>query len=115
MLCCLLAGFTVNGWAGEADVVAATAMCDANRVCTFSVTVKHEDTGWEHYADHWRVLTVAEEEIGKRVLLHPHVSEQPFTRTLDGVSVPSTADQVVIEAHDNVHGYGGIKRTINLP
>lgn len=93
----------------------AAASCDADRTCTFNVTVKHEDTGWAHYVDHWRVLTSEQGELGKRILLHPHVSEQPFTRSLSGISVPLDVKQVFIEVHDSVHGYGGKKWTVNLP
>jgi hypothetical protein len=29
----------------------------------FSVTISHPDTGWEHYADGWRVLDMAGNEL----------------------------------------------------
>ena len=45
-------------------------------------------------------------ELGYRKLLHPHVNEQPFTRSLGGVSVPDGMTEVVIRAHDSVHGWG---------
>ena len=43
---------------------------------------------------------------GERVLLHPHVDEQPFTRSLSGVAIPSDVEQVTVRAHDNVDGWG---------
>ena len=101
--------------ADEAEVIAATAECDSSRVCTFSVTVQHSDTGWEHYADHWRVLDPNGDELGKRILLHPHVTEQPFTRSLSGTQIPQGIDQVTIEAHDKVHEYGGAKLVVEIP
>lgn len=73
---------------------------------TFSVTVRHADTGWEHYADGWKVFAMDGTELGYRELLHPHVQEQPFTRSLGGVEVPDGATQVILRAHDNVHGWG---------
>lgn len=115
MICLPLAWASIDCHAGEADVVSAFATCDSHRTCTFTVTIKHEDTGWEHYADHWRVLTSAQDELGKRILFHPHVSEQPFTRSLSGVSIPLDIKQVIVEAHDSIHGYGGEKRMVNLP
>ena len=49
---------------------------------TFSVTVRHNDEGWDHYADIWQVLHPETGEVlGERVLLHPHDTEQPFTRS----------------------------------
>ncbi len=92
-------------WAGEVSVLDATAVCSQD-ACTINATLSHADSGWDHYADHWRVLTPEGEEIGRRVLLHPHVNEQPFTRGLTRIRIPQGLKHVDIEAHDNVHGYG---------
>jgi hypothetical protein len=100
--------------AGEVQVVDAKASCGSGG-CSFSATLLHEDTGWDHYADHWRVLTPDGDEIARRVLYHPHVDEQPFTRSLGGVNVPQGIDKVIIEGHDKVHGYGGQRFTVELP
>lgn len=99
---------------GEADVVSAEAECSGSR-CRFSVTVAHADTGWDHYADHWRILAPDGTELGRRVLLHPHVGEQPFTRRLDGVEVPENLTEIMIEAHDSRHDYGGAVIRVTLP
>ena len=79
------------------------------------MSVSHGDTGWDHYADHWRVLDPDGNELGKRILLHPHVTEQPFTRSLSGVHVPSHIKQITVEAHDKVHEYGGTKLVVPVP
>ena len=105
---------TAQLWAGEADVVDAKARC-TQRVCTISATVRHDDTGWDHYANHWRVLTPEGEEIARRVLYHPHENEQPFTRSLGQVRIPPGVDRVLIEAHDSVHDFGGQRFTLQLP
>jgi len=89
--------------AGEVEIVKATAT-QSGGSWTFSVTLKHGDTGWDHYADMWQVLSPEGELLGERVLLHPHVDEQPFTRTLSGVTVPQGVSEVVIRARDTVHG-----------
>ena len=81
------------GQSGEVQVVGAKASC-GGAGCSFSVTLLHEDTGWDHYADHWRVLTPDGDEIARRVLYHPHVDEQPFTRSLGGVDVPPGIEKV---------------------
>lgn len=99
--------------AGEAHVVAARARCDAARVCRFEVTVRHADEGWDHYADRWEVLAPDGRVLATRVLLHPHVGEQPFTRTLAGVTIPPGVERVHLRAHDLVHGFGG--RELDLP
>lgn len=71
----------------------------------FDVTLEHADTGWDHYADGWEVMSPAGDVLGKRVLAHPHVDEQPFTRSLSGVRIPQGVNTVTIRAHDSVHGY----------
>jgi len=100
--------------AGPADVVEASARCEGS-VCTFEVTVRHADTGWDHYADAWEVLAPDGEVLGRRVLHHPHVEEQPFTRQLRGVEVPEGVREVRIRARDSVHGFGGREAEVPLP
>jgi hypothetical protein len=101
--------------AGEADVLAAKATCNADRVCRFSVTVRHADVGWDHYADRWEVLTESGEVLGTRVLRHPHVNEQPFTRFLAGAKIPEGIRRVRIRAHDSVHSHGGAEVVVEVP
>jgi len=71
---------------------------------TVRVTLKHNDTGWDHYADAWRIVDVDGKVLGKRVLYHPHENEQPFTRSLAGVKLEEDAI-IYVEAHDKVHGW----------
>ena len=73
---------------------------------TFHVTISHADEGWDHYADGWGVYTKEGRELGYRVLHHPHVTEQPFTRSLSNVIVPGGVSSVVIVPRDSVHGTG---------
>lgn len=73
----------------------------------FDVTLSHPDTGWDHYADGWRVLDMAGNELGLRVLFHPHVEEQPFTRALDKVQIPQGTGQVQVQARCLVDGWSG--------
>lgn len=101
--------------AGEADVIAVDTHRSSDGTYRFDVTVRHLDTGWEHYADRWDVVAPDGTVIASRVLAHPHVNEQPFTRSLSGVRVPDGVNQVTIRAHDNVHKLGGNTITINIP
>lgn len=86
-------------------IEAATARPGADG-WTFSVTLSHPDSGWEHYADGWEVLGPDGTRLGLRELAHPHVNEQPFTRSLSGVSVPEGLDEVQIRARCNTDGWG---------
>ena len=78
------------------------------------VTLKHEDTGWKHYADGWRLVDSNGDEIGKRTLYHPHVNEQPFTRSLTGFYLAKEMKTIFVEAHDLKHGWSADKVEIDL-
>jgi len=80
----------------------------------FDVTLSHGDTGWDDYADGWRVLDSNGKELGLRTLAHPHVNEQPFTRSLSGVEIPDDMKEVGIQARDSVGGWGPEIRKVKL-
>ena len=80
----------------------------------FSATVSHNDEGWEHFADAWEVIDLDGVQLGYRQLAHPHVNEQPFTRSQCNIKIPSYISQVFVRAKCNKHGYGGQAFTVNL-
>lgn len=94
-------------FAGEADVLKVSVERKQGRIFTFHVTVRHNDTGWKHYANKWDVVGPDGTIYATRVLYHPHETEQPFTRSLSGVKIPQGVKIVTVRAHDLVHGYGG--------
>lgn len=101
--------------AGEASVLDATAQAVAGGTYAISATVNHVDEGWTHYADKWEVLTPDGRVIATRTLYHPHVDEQPFTRSLGRVEVPIGVTEVTIRANCSVHGPGQRTFTLALP
>jgi len=79
-----------------------------------AVELRHQDSGWEHYADAWRLVTASGTVLATRVLRHPHVDEQPFTRSLAGVEIPNDIKVIFIEAHDKVHGWAKKRLRVDL-
>lgn len=71
----------------------------------FDVTLTHPDSGWDHYADGWRIEDASGNQLGLRALAHPHVDEQPFTRSLAGVAIPDDIAQVYVRARCNIDGW----------
>jgi hypothetical protein len=104
-----------RAWAGEADVVDVEVSRSGDGTWHFDVTVRHADTGWDHYADAFEVVAPDGTVLGTRTLLHPHVDEQPFTRSLSGVEIPAGIGEVTVRAHDSVDAYGGAELTVALP
>lgn len=113
----LVACFSLSAalWAGQADVLNAEVQRGADGTFRFSVTLRHDDSGWDHYADRWDVLAPDGTLLAERVLLHPHVGEQPFTRSLSGVEIPPTIRNVTIRGGDSEHGFGGAELRLALP
>ncbi|MBY6055983.1 hypothetical protein [Leisingera daeponensis] len=99
----------------DEPVVEAVTAHQSGGGWTFSVTLSHPDTGWDHYADGWRVLDMDGNELGLRVLAHPHEQEQPFTRSLSRVQLPEGATQVQIQARCLTDGWSKAVYTYTLP
>ena len=53
--------------------------------------------------------------LGTRELAHPHVDEQPFTRSLTGVVIPEGVTTVEIAARDSVVGFCGTTVSVAVP
>jgi hypothetical protein len=88
-----------------ADVVSVSTS-GAPGAYQFAVTVRSADTGCQQYANWWEVLAEDGRLLYRRVLLHSHVDEQPFTRSGGPVSIGP--DKVVwVRAHMHPAGYGG--------
>lgn len=111
----LLAPAAFAAAAGEADVVAVEVRPDGRGLWRLDVSVRHDDTGWEHFANRWDVLAPDRSILTSRFLMHPHETEQPFTRGVSGVAIPAGIDRVTVRAHCKVHEYGGAEMTVELP
>ncbi len=91
--------------------VAVTAEGDTFR---FDVTVSSPYDTPERYADAWRIVAPDGTELGVRELTHDHAAEQPFTRSLTGVEIPSDVTEVTVEGRDLVNGWGGGTKTVTI-
>ncbi len=110
-----------SGNAANADVLFVQAIQIEDKSWTFNVTVSHPDTGWEDYADGWDVVlpdgTVPKNnptDAFTRLLLHPHIDEQPFTRSQSGLQIPAGTTNVNVRAHDLIAGFGGQEISVDL-
>jgi len=106
---------------GNADVIYVKAIETNKNEWTFHVTVTHPDTGWDDYADGWNVemedgTVIKRYQISNftRILLHPHISEQPFTRSQVGLPIPDNTQSVIVKAHDLDDGFGGKEIRVDL-
>lgn len=98
--------------AGEADVIDATVE-RAGAQWRVSATIRHADTGWDHYADGFEIVGPDGTVLGTRMLHHPHVEEQPFTRS-HTLTIPDGVSEITVRARDSVHGSGGASVVVPL-
>ncbi|MGW8248370.1 MAG: hypothetical protein ACWGOV_09690 [Acidiferrobacterales bacterium] len=112
---CLVAACTIASpvLANEVEIV-KTRFEKHGSSWTVDTTLRHNDTGWDHYADKWRVVDPHGKVLGERVLFHPHENEQPFTRSESGITIPDTTHIVYVEAHDKVHGWSKQRIRVDL-
>ena len=103
---------TGQAYAGEVEIVHTRFEYQAGS-WHVSTTLRHDDTGWDHYADGWRVVSEQGKDLGTRTLFHPHEDEQPFTRS-HTIKIPEGTTTVYVEAHDKVHGWSKQRVKIDL-
>ncbi len=106
---------SATAYAGEADVIKVDLEPAGGNTYFFKVTVRHADEGWDHYANKWEVIAPDGTVLGTRTLYHPHVDEQPFTRSLSDLKIPESISEVTVRAHDSVHNYGGETVKVAIP
>ncbi len=99
---------------GCADVIGVEVDRGDDGTYAFAVTVESPDTGWDKYADAWEVVALDGTVLGTRVLSHPHVDEQPFTRSQSGVVIPDGVGEATVRARDSVAGFCGRELTVGF-
>lgn len=96
------------------DVVLAIATLQDDGTWTVAATLSSPYDSPERYADAWRVIGPDGTEYGIRELGHDHASEQPFTRSQDGIEIPDEVTTVTIQGRDQVSGWGGATFDLEL-
>ncbi len=107
--------FSAMAYAEAPSIEGATFSPAGGERWRVSVTLKHPDSGWDHYADAWQVVDANGKVLGERVLAHPHENEQPFTRSLGGVKIPAGTESVWIRAKCSRDGWVGESVEYPLP
>jgi hypothetical protein len=97
------------------DVVGVQVQARGGNRFDFGVTISSPYDTPQRYADAFRVMSAAGQVFDERKLLHDHADEQPFTRDLYGVSVPTAIRVIVVQARDQKFGYGGKTVRVALP
>ena len=105
ILCCFAACCLATAATAHEPAIMDVQVEKAGMSWRVDVTIEHPDTGWDHYADGWEVLDAEGNRLGYRVLHHPHVNEQPFTRSLSNLDLPDGTREIFVKAHCSVDGW----------
>lgn len=97
------------------DVLAVELRLRTDATYDVAVTLSSPYDTPQRYADGWRVTDRDGNVLGSHTLLHDHASEQPFTRTQQGLVIPEGVTEITVEGRDQANGYGGITVTIPVP
>ena len=91
--------------APRADVVAVRVDSRSGSY-RFLVSIRSPDVDCSRYASWWEILRADGTLAYRRILMHSHPDEQPFSRA--GGPVTAAPDEMlVVRAHLHPHGYGG--------
>jgi hypothetical protein len=97
------------------DVVAPDPTTLSTTTTRVAVTLSSPYDTPARYADAIRVRSTDATTIyGTLKLGHGHATEQPFTRTLTGLQIPTGVTTVIVEGHDHVNGWGGRTLTVQV-
>lgn len=110
LIACL---FASKAWAHDPEVLDVQVE-KMGMLWSIHVTLQHGDTGWDHYADAWEVLDANGNVLATRTLHHPHVEEQPFTRSLHSLVLPDGTREIGVRAHCSVANWSSQVTKIKL-
>lgn len=91
---------SLNSWSSPVTIGAVKFTDLGGQRYRVDVTLEHADSGWDHYANRWWLEDENSNVLGERVLAHPHVDEQPFTRS-QTIHIPSSLKSVFVKATEN--------------
>jgi hypothetical protein len=97
------------------DVLNVKVTSRGDGVFDFDATLSSPYDSDKRYADAFRVMDRDGKVFGERVLFHDHANEQPFTRDLHGIKIPTSIKRVIVQGRDQKYGYGGKAFELNLP
>ena len=109
-----LALMLANAAFADGPAIKAVDVSKSDMGWRFDVTLEHPDTGWDHYADGWEITDAAGNQIGFRELMHPHVNEQPFTRSLRDVMLADGVQTVFIRSRCSIAGWSDAPYEVTL-
>ncbi|MCX7889846.1 MAG: hypothetical protein N2422_08995 [Rhodobacteraceae bacterium] len=81
---------------------------------TIRVTLRHHDSGWDHFASGWSISLPDGETIATDDIPGPHVGQMEFAVVMKGVDVPAGTAYVLVRARCNLVGWSAEATRVDL-
>lgn len=99
--------------ASSPQIVNVVAIADGG-AWTLTITITHDDSGWDHYASGVQVLAPDGSVLAQHEIAHPHEAGVPFDEVVTGVHVPAGVDHVMVRARCTLDGWSARTRRVDL-
>jgi hypothetical protein len=98
-----------------ADVQVKRDSPDQAGIYHVTVTIEHEDTGWDDYVDAWEIVGTDGTLLGVRPFFEPELEQTSTVSALAGVVIPTEIKSVTIRTRKHPEGYQGDPVEIAIP
>lgn len=98
-----------------ADVQVKRDSPDESGIYHVSVTIEHEDTGWDDYVEAWEIFGPDGKVLGVRPFFEPELERESTVSALAGVIIPEDIKTVTIRARTYPKGLEGDPVEVQIP
>ena len=98
-----------------ADVQVKRDSPDQPGIYHISVTIEHEDTGWDDYVEAWEISGPDGKVLGVRPFFEPELDRPQTVSALAGVVIPEDVKTVTIRARTYPKGFEGTAVKVDIP
>lgn len=98
----------------EAPRVDSASIVREGNGWTVRATIRHPDSGWDHYASGWQVLAPDGTVLGFAEITHPHLEGEPIQEELAGITLPEGIDHLMIRVRCTLDGWSARSFRLDL-
>jgi len=98
-----------------ADVKVRLDSPDQPGIFHISVTIEHQDTGWDDYIEAWELVGADGKVFASRPFFEPTLETQQTVTALSGVIIPQDVKTVLVRARNYPNGVEGEPFEIEVP
>lgn len=106
---------SVGAVSADAPKVLSASATQDDGLWTIKVTMSHVDTGWDHYAKGFELLSPDKKRLAYGEIARPHVGKKTIETTLTGITLPKGLTYVLIRTRCSLVGWASETERLDLP